>query len=324
VADQNVVRAFRKAIRVRHAGARPAKALFEAGITESGLRNLNYGDRDSQGALQQRASTGWKHATDPYRAALDFLAQAQPINQRGFHGSAGQLAQAVQRSAFPGRYDQNASQAQKFLQGQQGINGINGSTTTTTRTTGLSPDALQGRRALLAQFVLGNGNDPVRPDPDHHEGQDEWWNLERAFRSFGCGRQLQGDLREGRVDQRQAPAIQVGWRPRPDPREAWCASGLLRRRLSRPRRLTQGGRPVQVLRAGRTWAQRHDLRSEGRPPRPDGDQRALLGDVGHQPRRRCRLDPPLGDLVAVPLGLRCSPSARHVKGSTMAEIQADD
>jgi hypothetical protein len=158
VADQNVIRAFRKAIRVKHASPREAKALFEAGITESELRNLNYGDRDSKGALQQRASTGWQHATDPYRAAIDFLNQAQQANTQG--GSAGQLAQRVQRSAFPGRYDQHGSEAARFLAGVQ-TGSSPGSTTTTTNTTGLTSDALAGRRALLAQFVLGNQRDPV-------------------------------------------------------------------------------------------------------------------------------------------------------------------
>lgn len=160
MADSQVIRAFRRAIRVKHASPREAKALFEAGITESGLRNLNYGDRDSKGALQQRASTGWQHATDPYRAAIDFLNQAQQANTQG--GSAGQLAQRVQRSAFPGRYDQHGSEAARFLAGvQTGSPGSSGSTTTTTNTTGLTSDALAGRRALLAQFVLGNQKDPV-------------------------------------------------------------------------------------------------------------------------------------------------------------------
>jgi hypothetical protein len=160
LADPNVVRAFKKAIRVRHAGPKVQQALFEAGITESGLRNLNYGDRDSKGPLQQRASTGWKHATDPYRAALDFLAQAQPLNQRGFKGSAGQLAQAVQRSAFPARYDQNAAQAARFLQGVQAGSG-GSSTRTTTQSTSVTPDAQQAQRAALAQFVLSNRPDPL-------------------------------------------------------------------------------------------------------------------------------------------------------------------
>jgi hypothetical protein len=160
VAEQNVVRAFKKAIRVKHASPREAKALFEAGITESSLRNLNYGDRDSLGSLQQRPSSGYTHARQPYLAALDFLRQAHQANTQG--GSAGQLAQRVQRSAFPGRYDQHSAEAARFLAGvQTASKSSSPGTTTTTSTTGLSPDALQGRRALLAQFVLSNQRDPV-------------------------------------------------------------------------------------------------------------------------------------------------------------------
>jgi len=80
-----------------------ALALIEAGIVESGLRNLPYGDRDSLGFLQQRPSQGWRHPMNITYAAWDFLRRAIPI--QGRYGTAGRLAQAVQRSAFPARYD---------------------------------------------------------------------------------------------------------------------------------------------------------------------------------------------------------------------------
>jgi len=115
MAERSVVDAFNRAIRKTGASSKVAKSLFEAGIVESGLRNLDYGDRDSLGALQQRPSQGWANATDPYKAALDYLKQAIPL--AGKYGSAGQLAQAVQRSAFPGRYSQVSGQAVKYLSG---------------------------------------------------------------------------------------------------------------------------------------------------------------------------------------------------------------
>lgn len=117
--DPHVVNAFKRALRRTGAGPLVGQALFEAGITESGLRNLNYGDRDSLGALQQRPTQGWKHATDPYGGALDFLAQAIPLAKSGKYKTAGALAQAVQRSAYPGRYDTHATQAQSLLGGGQ-------------------------------------------------------------------------------------------------------------------------------------------------------------------------------------------------------------
>lgn len=118
---KDVVGAFRRAIRKTKAPPKAALALFEAGIVESGLRNLTYGDRDSKGALQLRVSLhGEELALDPYRSALAFLT-------RGFTGAggaialsgrlktAGQVAQAVQGSAFPKRYDQVRARALAYL-----------------------------------------------------------------------------------------------------------------------------------------------------------------------------------------------------------------
>jgi hypothetical protein len=158
MADRYVIAQFLKAIKRTGASPREAKALFEAGITESGLRNLNYGDRDSKGALQQRASTGWAHAQDPYRAALDFLTHARAANKGG--GSAGQLAQAVQRSAFPARYQQHSAEAERFLAGQTPSHIGGTSVRTTTTTPGVDNSGARG--ALFSQYIA----DPVqRHDP---------------------------------------------------------------------------------------------------------------------------------------------------------------
>src|SRR4051794_25278928 len=87
------------------ASKKALKAALETGLTESNLRNLSYGDRDSVGVFQQRPSQGWKGLTNVERAAKEFYAQAIPNAPK--YGTAGQLAQSVQRSAFPGRYDQH-------------------------------------------------------------------------------------------------------------------------------------------------------------------------------------------------------------------------
>jgi hypothetical protein len=89
----------------RNFGASPRemKALGEALWVESKSRNLHYGDRDSVGALQQRPSTGWLHAQNVKLAVRDFLTHARA--KSGLSGSAGKLAQAVQVSAYPARYD---------------------------------------------------------------------------------------------------------------------------------------------------------------------------------------------------------------------------
>src|SRR5689334_6246972 len=104
-----------RAAQDRRASPLVTQALLEAGIVESNLRNLSYGDRDSLGVLQQRPSQGWQHATNPYAASIDFLKHAQGLTHSGFQGDAGALAQAVQRSAFPARYDQVSGQASQLM-----------------------------------------------------------------------------------------------------------------------------------------------------------------------------------------------------------------
>lgn len=94
------------------------KSLLEAMIVESSLRNLDYGDRDSEGVLQQRPSTGWGPASESAKTdILQYLARARQTLAGGFQGGAGALAQAVQRSAFPGRYREHAAEAAALLKG---------------------------------------------------------------------------------------------------------------------------------------------------------------------------------------------------------------
>ncbi|MEW2632709.1 hypothetical protein AB0903_13890 [Streptomyces sp. NPDC048389] len=84
-------------------------AGFETGWVESHMNNLNCGDRDSLGVFQQRPSQGWgspEQVTDVDYAANKFFEVAQRMEPRMEGSTAGQLAQAVQRSAYPERYDQ--------------------------------------------------------------------------------------------------------------------------------------------------------------------------------------------------------------------------
>jgi hypothetical protein len=106
----------------RGAGARVRLSAFEAAIVESGVHNLNYGDRDSLGVFQQRPSmVYWGTAaeiTNPVHAADIYIRTA--IERQNWPkvrgGSAGQLAQAVQGSGFPLRYDQVQMQAQALME----------------------------------------------------------------------------------------------------------------------------------------------------------------------------------------------------------------
>jgi peptidoglycan DL-endopeptidase CwlO len=81
---------------------------IQAGMTESRLHNLHYGDRDSLGIFQMRPSQGWGTAaqvTDPVYQINKFydvlLAVPNWETRRP-----GDIAQVIERSAFPMRYHQ--------------------------------------------------------------------------------------------------------------------------------------------------------------------------------------------------------------------------
>lgn len=95
------------------ANAKVMLALFEAGFVESGFRNLAGGDRDSVGFLQQRPSMGWPNPRDIPTATRSFVARAKA--KAGRFKNAGALAQAVQVSAFPSRYNQRRGDAVRAI-----------------------------------------------------------------------------------------------------------------------------------------------------------------------------------------------------------------
>ena len=91
-------------------------AAFETCLVESGCRNLPGGDRDSAGAFQQRPSMNWgtyAQVTNVRYAARQFFTRA--IAREGCCRTAGQLAQAVQISAYPDRYDEAEGRARALL-----------------------------------------------------------------------------------------------------------------------------------------------------------------------------------------------------------------
>ncbi len=94
----------------------PARAATIAMATvyqETGIRNLDYGDRDSVGLFQQRPSQGWgsvDEIMDPYYSTGKFLDTLVTIN--GWEDSdITEMAQAVQRSGFPDAYRKHESNA---------------------------------------------------------------------------------------------------------------------------------------------------------------------------------------------------------------------
>lgn len=124
--DPRVIRAINAEL--NRAGAPPMvrRAAFEAGIVESGLRNLNYGDRDSLGPFQQRPSQGWgtpAQILNPDYAAHQFVTRAIREHATGKYRTAGQLAQAVQRSAYPDRYQEHIGEAKRLARASRGKRG---------------------------------------------------------------------------------------------------------------------------------------------------------------------------------------------------------
>lgn len=95
--------------------ARAWQIALQAGMTESRLRNLDHGDRDSVGIFQMRPSTGWGTVEQLRDVAYQVHAfYGGPDHPPGNPGlldvpgweqmRPGDVAQAVERSAFPDRY----------------------------------------------------------------------------------------------------------------------------------------------------------------------------------------------------------------------------
>lgn len=95
--------------------ARGWVVAITAGLTESELRNLNYGHSssvgvwqliDSHGTVAQRMNVAW--------SARWFFRQLKAVD--GWQSMpVGQAAQAVERSAFPGRYASREAEARRLL-----------------------------------------------------------------------------------------------------------------------------------------------------------------------------------------------------------------
>jgi hypothetical protein len=117
--DPNVIKIVYQ-VGVRHGVTdRVMLAGFEAGWVESRMNNLPCGDSDSLGVFQQRPSQGWgtpEQILNVDYAATQFFVRAIPIASANPGYSAGQVAQAVQRSAFPSRYDEAQSKALQLIE----------------------------------------------------------------------------------------------------------------------------------------------------------------------------------------------------------------
>ncbi|MDR0416196.1 MAG: hypothetical protein LBH76_02550 [Propionibacteriaceae bacterium] len=92
---------------------RAVSIALATAFQESKIRNLDYGDLDSLGLFQQRPSAGWgtpEEIMDPYYSTNKFF-DAMVMVPDWAGADIGDVAQEVQRSAFPDAYDQHVARA---------------------------------------------------------------------------------------------------------------------------------------------------------------------------------------------------------------------
>ncbi|TFK97143.1 hypothetical protein BDV98DRAFT_476878, partial [Pterulicium gracile] len=93
-------------------------ATFETCWVESHCNNLPCGDQDSIGVFQQRPSQGWgtyDQIMNVNYSTNKFLDLCIPTAAQNPGLSAGTIAQLVQRSEFPDRYNQNEGKANQLI-----------------------------------------------------------------------------------------------------------------------------------------------------------------------------------------------------------------
>jgi hypothetical protein len=105
------------AVRNRGLPIRAATIAITTTIVETGIRNLDGGDRDSVGLFQQRDPWGSvAHREDPIWATNAFLDKMMALypNDSWKTAPIGDVCQKVQVSAFPDRYGQQAADGQRI------------------------------------------------------------------------------------------------------------------------------------------------------------------------------------------------------------------
>lgn len=145
-------RIAKKIIRIGRRRREPRRLIVSAlstGLTESGLRNLRYGDADSQGWRQERAQyysnpTNLRASINRYydEAKTDVPGGSSKRNLKT--KSIAEISQAIQASAFPSRYAENAPEARAIFSRLSGSTGAGSSAGA-----GGRQKASQGRRVTI-------------------------------------------------------------------------------------------------------------------------------------------------------------------------------
>ncbi len=116
--DPQVARAILKVGHKLHAPRKVILAAFQAAWVESRVNNCSNGYGTSAGVFQQISGSTWgsyEQRTDPHFAARSFFVHAISYWKKAPTASAGTIAQGVQRSAYPLRYDQCRALARALM-----------------------------------------------------------------------------------------------------------------------------------------------------------------------------------------------------------------
>jgi hypothetical protein len=123
-ANDGVLKTMRNIGNSRHITAKVRLAMFETAWVESHANNLGCGTGDSVGVFQQSPSNGWgtkAQCMNVTHATNKFLDQAIPNSANHSSWSAGKVAQSVQRSAYPDRYDAAQAKAKALITRSNGL-----------------------------------------------------------------------------------------------------------------------------------------------------------------------------------------------------------
>ncbi len=102
---------------------RAASIALATAYQESGIRNLDYGDRDSLGLFQQRPSQGWgteEQIMDPYYSSNKFYRSLVKV-KNWKTGDINDVAQKVQRSGVPDGYRKHVTSAKQLASTLRGF-----------------------------------------------------------------------------------------------------------------------------------------------------------------------------------------------------------
>ncbi|MFZ0530331.1 MAG: hypothetical protein WAL91_07335 [Propionicimonas sp.] len=146
----------------RELAPRAASIALATAYQESGIRNLDYGHADSIGLFQQRPSKGWgtiEEIMDPWYSAREFYRALERVKNWQTK-DINDVAQAVQRSAYPEAYRRHETNARTLA------SSLTGETPASFRCQVASPNAADpdGMRQLLTK-TLGAATVTVTPSP---------------------------------------------------------------------------------------------------------------------------------------------------------------